>query len=148
MTEQTGHATCVGVMLRLLRWLLLALLAMLAAPLLAWFCIRQFSAYVAIETDVLANPSGSCVLKSYVRNYQPLGIVGRVGSGWSSRYFYRVYDRDGDLLATSEWTLSEYEIDDFSPEWHGQMALYPTTDGWASFWVPQCRQPAAEAVAR
>jgi hypothetical protein len=125
----------------LVRWWLMPL-GILVVLLLGWLGIRQYSAYHAFEVDAVARGAGNCTLKSYIRNYQPLGIVGRVGSGYSSRYFYRVYDSAGDLLATSEWNFSEYEIDDFAAHWIRRMAMYPTTDGWASFSLKECDLPA------
>lgn len=121
-----------------LRWLFLLAGSLILLLFLAWLGIRQYSAYHAFEEDAVTSGAGNCTLKSYIRNYKPLGLVGRIGSGYSSRYFYRVYDSAGELLATSEWNFSEYEIDDFSAHWVRRLAMYPTTDGWASFSLKQC----------
>lgn len=143
VTDETGlyvRGTYKGgaVMGWLVRWLLMPLGILVVLLLLGWLGIRQYSAYHAFEVDAVASGAGNCTLKSYIRNYKPLGPVGRIGSGYSSRNFYRVYDSAGDLLATSEWNFSEYEIDDFSAHWIRRMAMYPTTDGWASFSLKQC----------
>ncbi|MFK3774174.1 hypothetical protein [Pseudomonas sp. NPDC089406] len=130
-----------------LRWLLICVAALMLLLVLAGLGIRQYSASQAIEVDAFASGAGNCTLKSYIRNYKPLGLLGRIGSGYSSRYFYRVYDSAGELLATSEWNFSEYEIDDFSAHWVRRMAMYPTTDGWASFSLKQCDGSAAQPEA-
>lgn len=71
--------------------------------------VRQMASAAGKELRSADSQNGSCVLKTYTRRYSAVGLAGRIASLFGSSYYYRVYSRDGQLLATSEWILWERE---------------------------------------
>lgn len=130
----------------LVRWLFLPVCSLILLLFLAWFGMRQYASNQAHVTDSIASGSGKCLLKTYRRDYSAFGVVGRMASAFGSRYFYRVYNNAGDQLATSEWNFSEDEVNTFATEWLGQMAMYPTRHGWASFEMRECAAASAQTL--
>ncbi|MFK3774170.1 hypothetical protein [Pseudomonas sp. NPDC089406] len=118
----------------------LALLLLVVLLFGSWLWVRQQATHAGREVASESSPGASCTLKTYVRNYDALGVPGRiVGLLSGSQYFYRVNDRQGEQLATSEWTIWQYEVGgDEAAHWIGSAALYPTTEGWAAWRLSQC----------
>ncbi|MFK3774173.1 hypothetical protein [Pseudomonas sp. NPDC089406] len=129
------------------RWLFLIVGSLVLLLFLAWLGMRAYASDQAQVTDSIASGSGKCLLKTYRRDYSAFGVAGGMASAFGSRYFYRVYNNAGDQLATSEWNFSEDEVNTFATEWLGQMAMYPTRHGWASFSLKQCDGSAAQQEA-
>ncbi|MGF6111172.1 hypothetical protein [Pseudomonas frederiksbergensis] len=87
------------------------------------------------------NDSGECYIAIYTPEYKVLGAVaGRIFKYFSSPYFYRVYTKKDEMLKTSEWSLWMREGNaGVAPEFRGEMIVYPGSDGWESWIIPQCR---------
>lgn len=87
------------------------------------------------------NDSGECFIGTYVPDYKFLGVVAdRIFKYFSSPYFYRVYTKNDELLKTSEWYLWMSEGNaGVAPEFRGEMIVYPGSEGWESWIVPECR---------
>ncbi|QXH49181.1 hypothetical protein KSS94_14590 [Pseudomonas fakonensis] len=128
------------------RWLFLLVGSLILLLFLAWLGMRLYASDQAQVTDSIASGSGKCLLKTYRRDYSAFGVAGRMASVFGSRYFYRVYNNAGDPLATSEWNFSEEEVNTFATEWLGQMAMYPTRHGWASFEMSECAAASARTL--
>lgn len=103
-----------------------------------WLAIRQMASEAGRELRSVASENGSCVLKTYTRRYSAAGVAGGIASLFGSSYYYRVYSREGALLATSEWKLWEREFGDMDAHWINRTAMYPGQDGWAGWGLPQC----------
>lgn len=103
-----------------------------------WLVVRQMASEAGRELRSVASENGSCVLKTYTRRYSAVGVAGRIASLFGSSYYYRVYDRDEALLATSEWKFWEREFGDMDAHWINRTAMYPGQDGWAGWGLPQC----------
>lgn len=117
-------------------YLLLAV-SLLLAMLLA---LKVHSSLVAKPLKTYVSESGKCYIARYAADYGFLGIAGSLLELFSSQSFYRVYSIDGKLLKTSEWYLWMREGDPgAAPEFHGEMILYPGSEGWESWIIPECR---------
>jgi hypothetical protein len=117
---------------------LICLVALLLLLFASWLMVRQMASDAGKELRSADSQNGSCVLKTYTRRYSAAGLGGRIASLFGSSYYYRVYSRDGRLLATSEWTLWEREFGDMDAHWINRTAMYPGQDGWAGWRLPQC----------
>jgi hypothetical protein len=103
-----------------------------------WLVVRQIASEAGRELRSVASENGSCVLKTYTRRYSAAGVAGCIASLFGSSYYYRVYSREGALLATSEWKFWEREFGDMDAHWINRTAMYPGQDGWAGWGLPQC----------
>jgi len=122
-----------------LKWLAYTLLLLCTLLFASWLWVRQQATTAGLEVDSVNSENRVCVIKAYVRNYDAVGIPGRAAALFGSRYYYRVYDRQGERLATSEWKIWQYEVGgDEAAHWIGRAALYPTTEGWAAWRLLQC----------
>ncbi|EPG2417984.1 MULTISPECIES: hypothetical protein [Stenotrophomonas maltophilia group] len=87
---------------RAARGVLICLVALLLLLFASWLMVRQMASDAGKELRSADSQNGSCVLKTYTRRYSAIGLAGRIASPFGSSYYYRVYSRDGQLLATSE----------------------------------------------
>ncbi|MDT3310357.1 hypothetical protein QZR14_03210 [Pseudomonas sp. rhizo66] len=85
-----------------------------------------------------SSESGECYLITYAPGYPKLGLIGQVFGMFSSGYFFRVYTKDGALLESSEWNFRVTEFFAVAPESNGSTVLYPGTQGYEDWWVPEC----------
>jgi hypothetical protein len=114
--------------------------------MLAVICIFFLGFYVRIEAtkagqewNSSSNETGSCYLKTYIRKYSSMGVVGRFFSLFGSQFYYRVYSKNGELLKTSEWAFWETQLGaDQSAYWIHGAAFYLTTDGLKNWELPAC----------
>ncbi|EBS7636607.1 hypothetical protein CDR68_23230 [Salmonella enterica] len=109
--------------------------------LVVYFMTVKFLAYKnAIKKDFLWNGSQTCQLVTYLPNYTPYGIVGKILGLFSNQSFFIVLDDRGRELRSSAWRFWEYQFsDDMAPEWHGIYVTYPTNDGWSGWRIPECK---------
>jgi hypothetical protein len=123
---------------RRLRRSAVVLALLLVLPLAAWLGVRQMASEAGRELRSVASDNAGCVLKTFTRSYNAVGMAGRIASLFGSSYYYRVYSREGELLATSEWTFWAREFGDMDAHWVNRTAMYPAQDGWAGWGLPQC----------
>jgi hypothetical protein len=100
--------------------------------------LKIFAGVTAQAVARHSNESGECYLVTYVPGYHKLGLIGRVFGLFSSEYFFRLYTKDGALLESSEWNFRLTEMFAVAPEFHGPTVLYPGTQGYEDWWVPEC----------
>lgn len=115
---------------------------LMAVPLclLTFIVLKVFSSLTAKPLKTYDSESAKCHISRYAADYAFLGVVGSIFELFSSRSFYRVYATDGQLLKTSEWYLWMREGNPgVAPEFHGEMILYPGSEGWESWIIPECR---------
>ncbi|TFH76877.1 MULTISPECIES: hypothetical protein [Pseudomonas] len=117
-------------------YLLLTMLLLLAMLL----ALKVHSSLVTKPLKTYMSESGKCYIARYAADYEFLGVAGSLLELFSSQAFYRVYSADGKLLKTSEWYLWMREGDSgVAPEFRGEMILYPGSEGWESWIIPECR---------
>ncbi|QXH44757.1 hypothetical protein KSS93_17920 [Pseudomonas xanthosomatis] len=123
---------------RALLWAGVAVGGLVLLMFVAWLAVRQIATYAGRELDSVTSDGGGCALNTYTRRYSAAGVAGRIASLFGSSYYYRVYSRDGELLATSEWTIWKRESGgDMAAHWINGTAIYPG-DGWEGWRLPQC----------
>jgi len=123
---------------RAVRRVVLVLVVFIALLFASWLVVRQLASEAGRELRSVASENGSCVLKTYTRRYSAAGVAGGIASLFGSSYYYRVYSREGALLATSEWKFWAREFGDMDAHWVNRTAMYPAQDGWAGWGLPQC----------
>lgn len=118
---------------------LLLMIALL--PLFVALGLKVQNSWTAEPLHTDWNDSGKCYIATYTPEYKVLGVVaGRIFKYFSSPYFYRVYTKNDEMLKTSEWNLWMREGNaGVAPEFRGEMIVYPGSDGWESWIIPQCR---------
>ncbi|CCP04499.1 exported protein [Erwinia amylovora Ea644] len=93
----------------------------------------------AIKYDSMWSNGRKCELVIYIPDYRPYGGIGRVLRMFSNQSFFIVYDTNGKKLKSSAWYFWKAQFSNLvSPEWHGKYALYPTSDGWDGWRLPEC----------
>lgn len=65
--------------------------------------LKVYGSWMAQPLKKYRSDSGDCYISKYEPDYKMIGLAGRVLELLSSRYFYRVYTKDDELLRTSEW---------------------------------------------
>jgi hypothetical protein len=118
---------------------ILSLIVLLTSLVL--FGLKAQSSWVAKPLHLDWNDSRECYIATYAPEYKVLGIVGgRIFKYFSSPYFYRVYTKNDELLKTSEWNIWTREGNSaVAPEFRGEMVVYPGSEGWESWMIPECR---------
>ncbi|WOC79732.1 hypothetical protein RTE98_04180 [Stutzerimonas frequens] len=111
----------------------------LLAPAGLWLFVKlKLSAETSVYHRVWSE-SGACHIDAYIPNYASLGIPGRLIELFSSSAFFRVYRDDGKLLKSSEWLVWQREFaEDESAKWIHGHALYPATNGYEGWTLPEC----------
>jgi len=103
------------------------------------FYVREKATEAGSEDQISWSSTGECVVKTYVRDFSGLGVVGRIFGIFSNDYYYRVYSKNGDLLETSEWNFLESEAGEVDrARWVYGRVLYPTTKGYGGWSLRQC----------
>ncbi|MDF7681134.1 hypothetical protein PT300_11295 [Enterobacteriaceae bacterium ESL0689] len=93
----------------------------------------------ATTRDSIWNYNKQCKLVTYVPYYSPYGGIGRVLRLYSNEAFFIVYDASGNKIRSSAWYFWQAQFADVvASEWHGGHAIYPTSDGWAGWYIPEC----------
>ncbi|MBA1232770.1 hypothetical protein G7013_24275 [Pseudomonas viridiflava] len=125
----------------LFRKKILALSLCILVPVSILLGVKVISSTVAEPLHIDWNDSGNCYIATYAPNYKFLGVVaGRIFKYFSSPYFYRVYSKDNHLLKTSEWYVWREEgAPGVAAEFRGEMIVYPGSEGWESWIIPECR---------
>lgn len=78
-------------------------------------------------------------MDAYVPIYTSLGSLGKTVKLFSSNGFYRVYNKAGVELKSSEWLLWQREYPDMeTTQWVNGNAIYPTGDGYRGWTLPEC----------
>ncbi len=95
-----------------------------------WLYFKLDIAITAEATYTVWNDKGDHYINTYPSNYSKYKAPGRLIGWFSSRYFFRVYKKDGTLLRSSEWMLWEREVGNLEgPYWIDDRVFYLTTDG-------------------
>ncbi|GJK46990.1 hypothetical protein TUM17559_51330 [Enterobacter cloacae] len=93
----------------------------------------------ALKKDSIWSRDNKCELITYIPDYRPHGGIGRVLRLFSNQSFFVVYDANGNKIKSSAWYFWQTQFSDsVAPEWHGQNAVYPTSEGWAGWKIPEC----------
>lgn len=111
----------------------------LLAPLVIWLYIKLDLSRNTKPYSTNWSDSGACYINSYIPNYWSLGIPGITVELFSSQAFFRVYRKDGTLLKSSEWLLTQREFaDSESAQWTNGNVIYPTNSGYEGWTLPVC----------
>ncbi|WP_373386820.1 hypothetical protein [Pseudomonas alcaligenes] len=85
------------------------------------------------------NEARTCYINAYIPRFSSLGALGKTIKLFSSDSFFRVYDKNGVLLKSSEWLLWQREFAELEKAiWVNGHAIYPTDSGYASWTLPEC----------
>jgi hypothetical protein len=104
-----------------------------------WFYVKFDLSRNTKPYSTTWSDSGACYINSYIPNYWSLGAPGITVELFSSEAFFRVYRKDGTLLKSSEWLLTQREFADTeSEQWVNGNAIYPTNDGYEGWTLPEC----------
>ena len=119
---------------------LCALCFVVGGLVLAWLYLKNEAADLATLYSTTWNDAGTRYINSYIPQYSKLGLPGVVVKIFTSEAFFRVYNKDGELLKSSEWLLwqNEFTTDERS-QWVGGRAVYPTVNGYDGWSIPGCR---------
>lgn len=123
----------------LLKKSLLIVAGLLLAMLIAvWLSVKINAAEHAKLYAQAWSPSGKCVLNTYAPAYGS-GTVSNIVRSLSTQSFFRVYDKQGDMLESTEWVLDLHEdgLQDHA-RWGNERAIYPTDMGYEGWTLPQC----------
>lgn len=123
----------------LLKKSLLIVAGLLLAMLIAvWLSVKINAAEHAKLYAQAWSPSGKCVINTYAPAYGS-GTVANIVRALSTQSFFRVYDKQGNMLESTEWVLDLHEdgLMDYA-SWGKERAIYPTDMGDASWTLPQC----------
>ncbi|MGZ3461365.1 MAG: hypothetical protein ACXU86_22980 [Archangium sp.] len=102
--------------------------------------MKGVAARNAVELAVDWNPDHTCAIKTYAPSLGERSGLSRLFHLLTSPTFFRVYDQQGRLLKSSEWLLWQKETGELeAPQWMGNgRVLYPTTQGYAAWSIPEC----------
>lgn len=123
----------------LLKKSLLIVAGLLLAMLIAvWLSVKINAAEHAKLYAQAWSPSGKCVLNTYAPAYGS-GTVSNIVRSLSTQSFFRVYDKQGEMLESTEWVLDLHEdgLQDHA-RWGNERAIYPTDMGYEGWTLPQC----------
>ena len=123
----------------LLKKSLLLVAGLLLAMLIAvWLSIKINAAEHAKLYAQAWSPSGKCVINTYTPAYGS-GTAANIVRALGTQSFFRVYDKQGTMLESTEWVLDLHEdgLMDYA-SWGKERAIYPTDMGDASWTLPQC----------
>lgn len=122
--------------------------AMVVSNLIVIAILTPIAIWLYVKLDLSRNTkpysttwsdSGACYINSYIPNYWSLGIPGITVELFSSEAFFRVYRKDGTLLKSSEWLLTQREFaESESAQWTNGNAIYPTNSGYEGWTLPEC----------
>jgi hypothetical protein len=89
------------------------------------------------------NASRTCAVTTYAPLLEDDSVGSRLFHLLSASTFFRVHDARGQLVKSSEWRLWEREFgDQEAPRWiNDDHLVYPTTDGYAHWALPECAAP-------
>lgn len=118
---------------------LLLFLFLVGAPIFVWLYIKLGAAAAAEVYSTKWNESKTCYINSYIPRYSNFGVAGKVVKLFTSEAFFRVYNKKGELLRSSEWLLwqSEFTTDERS-QWVNGHAIYPTSSGYEGWNITAC----------
>ena len=109
------------------------------APLSIWLYVKFELSRNTKPYSTTWSASGACYINSYIPNYWSLGVPGIAIELFSSQAFFRVYRKDGILLKSSEWLLTQREFADSERAlWVNGNAIYPTNSGYEGWALPEC----------
>lgn len=119
---------------------LLALIVILVlVPIFSWLYVKLELSRNTVVFDTVWSDSGACHIDAYVPTYTSLGVLGMTVELFSSNGFYRVYNKAGVELKSSEWLLWQHEYPDMeTARWVNGHAIYPTGDGYRGWRLPEC----------
>lgn len=111
---------------------------LLTIVLTGWVFIKLSAARNATVYAQQWSDNGSCVIKTYIPHYGN-GLPNNIVRALSTASFFRVYDKAGNLLESTEWVLDMHEdgIQDHA-RWGNHRAIYPTDMGYEGWTLPQC----------
>lgn len=114
--------------------------------------LTSIAFWVFLKIDIAANAKlietvkddlQHCAIKTYKVNFKRYGSFGFLLKFYISPYIYRVYDKNGDFLRTSEWRIwGAMTSGEASPYWIFQSARYINIDNNEDRWtLLQCGKP-------
>lgn len=104
-----------------------------------WLFTKLYLSANTLPYDTQWSESGRCYINAYIPKFSSLGVLGKTVKLFSSNSFFRVYDRDGVLLKSSEWLLWQREFAELEGAfWVNGHAIYPSNNGYAGWSLPEC----------
>jgi hypothetical protein len=83
--------------------------------------------------------SGACYIDAYIPNYKALGAIGKTFALFSGSGFYRVYNKNGNEIKSTEWLLWQRDYPDIEGAfWTGKHVFYSTSNGYGGWSLPEC----------
>lgn len=102
-----------------------------------WLYVKFDISRNTSAVDTTWNDSRTCYANVYVVSFTDYGVMGRIMRLFSSPTFFRIYDKERNLLKTSEWMLLQKEAVDLVPiQWRKIEVFYPMSDGYHSWRFP------------
>lgn len=139
MAYNAAIAFLLSFMSLLLKKSLLIVAGLLLALLIAaWLSIKIHAATHAKLYSQVWSASGQCVINTYAPAYGS-GVAANIVRSLSTQSFFRVYDKRGTMLESTEWVLDLHEdgLQDHA-SWGKERAIYPTDMGYEGWTLPQC----------
>ena len=118
--------------------LLIAAGLLLSMLIAVWLSVKINAAEHAKLYAQAWSPSGKCVINTYAPAYGS-GTVSNIVRSLSTQSFFRVYDKQGEMLKSTEWVLDLHEdgLQDYA-RWGKERVIYPTDMGYEGWSLPQC----------
>ena len=105
----------------------------------SWLFTKLYLSANTPPYDAQWSESGRCYINAYIPKFSSLGVLGKTVKLFSSDSFFRVYDKNGVLLKSSEWLLWQREFAELEKAiWVNGNAIYPTDSGYAGWTLPEC----------
>jgi len=125
----------------LLPWLTTALLVLPMVCTAGYYLyLKGVAGRNARELAVDWNASRRCSITTYAPSLGEQSIRSRFFHFFSASTLFRVHDKEGHLLRSSEWLLWQTEAGDSeAPRWVSEgRVVYPTTQGYEQWELPEC----------
>lgn len=121
------------------KWIGICAASLFVLTLGPWLYVKLEVSRNTTVYDSVWSDTGACRIDSYISRYSRFGVLGRLVALFSSNGFYRVYNKAGDELKSSEWLLWQREYPDMeAAHWVNGHAIYPTGDGYRGWTLPAC----------
>ncbi|WP_164003058.1 hypothetical protein [Pyxidicoccus caerfyrddinensis] len=113
------------------------------APMAMYLLLKQEAGRNAKLLSEDWNAAHTCAVSTYAPYLEGNSVRSRLFYLFSASTFFRVHDARGQPLKSTEWRLWEREFgDQEAPKWiHDGSLVYPTTDGYAHWELPECAPP-------
>ena len=112
--------------------------SILLALFSGWLFVKLAADHVVLP-DVVWSDSKRCYITYNFFGVEKFGGAGRLFTFLDSDFYIQVHRADGTLLKSSRWLLWQHESElGGYAQWSGSQALYPTTDGYSGWVLPEC----------